>query len=95
MTQILHTSLTAAVLSAAVLFASSPSFAYGDAVPMSVIGIEAMAPVTSLNATSTEITPAESQAQAQTPAVLPDSRLSRWIAALRQLLDGAIEVALR
>ncbi|MDP9141928.1 MAG: hypothetical protein M3O62_14185 [Pseudomonadota bacterium] len=93
MTQILHTSFTAAVLSAAVLFASSPSFAYGDAVPMSVIGIEAMAPVTSLNATSTEITPVESQAQ--TPAVLPASRLSRWIAALRQLLDGAIEVALR
>jgi hypothetical protein len=93
MSKILHTSLAAAVLSTAVLFASGPTLAYGVAAPMSVIGIEAMAPVSSLNATAIETAPAVSQAQA--PAVGPASRLQRWMVALRQFFDGAIEVALR
>lgn len=93
MTQILHHPLTAATLSAALLLASGPSFAYGEAAPMGVIGIESLAPVSSLNATTTETTPTEPQVQAQ--AAQPPSRLSRWLAALRQHLDGAIEVALR
>ncbi len=93
MTQLLQTTFTAAVLSAAVLFAPEPSFAYGEAVPMGVIGIEAMAPVTSLDATTTETITATAPTPAS--AALPVSILRSWIAAVREYFDDAVEVALR
>lgn len=93
MTQLLHSTFTAAALSAALLLSSGSSFAYGEAAPMGVIGIEAMAPVSSLDASTTDVIRAESPVQV--PAVLEASTLHRWMVALRQFFDGAIEVALR
>ena len=83
--------LILAALTTAVLATSTGAFAYGAAAPMSVSGIEAQAPVTSLNATS--VIPDESRPPRT--AAKPASRLRSWIAALRQRIDGAIEVASR
>jgi hypothetical protein len=82
---------TAAALIVAALGTSTIVSAYGTAAPMGVTHIEAQAPVTSVNATAALATPAE----APKPQTRTASRLRNWIAALRQRLDGAIEVALR
>lgn len=91
MTRSSFSRLAAATLTAAALGSSAGAFAYGTAAPMGVTGIEAQAPVTSLNATAT--VPAEPRARKA--ATASPARLRNWIAALRQRLDGAIEVALR
>jgi hypothetical protein len=83
--------LILAALTATTLGLSTGAFAYGVAAPMGVSGIEALAPVASLNATAV----APGASHPPTAATRPGSRLRSWIAALRRHLDGAIEVALR
>lgn len=94
MSPLLRTTLAAAAVQTAVLFAG-PALAYGEAAPMSVIGIEALAPVTSLNASSTDVAPSALPAQAQAAEAAPIATLQRWMAALRQRLSAEIELALR
>jgi hypothetical protein len=91
MTRSTASRLALAALTAATLATSTGALAYGVAAPMGVSGIEALAPVASLNATAVAPGPARPPKAATRPA----SRLRGWIAALRQRLDGAIEVASR
>jgi hypothetical protein len=91
MTRSTASRLTLAALTATALSLSTGALAYGVAAPMGVSGIEAQAPVTSLNATAV----AASVANPPKAATRPASRLRAWIAALRLRVDGAIEVALR
>jgi hypothetical protein len=83
--------LVSAALTAAVLGASGAASAYGSVAPMGVSSIEAQAPVTSLNATTTTAV----EPRLQQPPAKPVARLRAWIAALRPHADSAREVALR
>jgi hypothetical protein len=91
MTRSTASRLTLAALTAAALATSTGALAYGVAAPMGVSGIEAQAPVASLNATAV----AASVANPPKTATRPASRPRSWIAALRQRADNAREVALR